>query len=443
MKQGVRGDVSVETVSGEVAEISDALNFDINWIMSIMPVPMYMLGAFQEGAQVGQFGGIAQQQETQRQIKDTRRDIEEKFTPVVQQVAEQMGVSEDAAESIRLKVGSPGQPEPETTPRENIIRYVPKDQREPQGPQSDEDGPTTSPGNDGLPSGAADRQDLPQSMRDTVNPTPAERRRMNDDSESSEDASESLGAQLWHHDGGIAQLSISDDSRLSDAIYETMVETRDDVLSQVSNEFENAPMYAASHFEQKANSTLRDKMSRGRFRDRIEPVVEELVEDDKPSFAHSNSVRFYAQNIENATEDALEEMLRLMRIQVRRGANNGEELNNIINRVEQKYNDAKLRERAELIAHMESKNIVETIALQSYESDSDVIGVRVSNENPSTPLTQSLAGSEAYFDDGPIHEQLMAQTREEFLQKGFDPLPPTPPYHFNDTTTLEPIYKDS
>jgi hypothetical protein len=27
-------------------------------------------------------------------------------------------------------------------------------------------------------------------------------------------------------------------------------------------------------------------------------------------------------------------------------------------------------------------------------------------------------------------------------RKGFDPLPRTPPFHFNDTTTLEPIYVD-
>jgi hypothetical protein len=432
MKQGVRGDVSVETVSGEVADIADALQFDINWIMSIMPVPMYMLGAFQEGAQVGQFGGIAQQQETQRQIKDTRRDLEDKFTPLLREIAEQQGLPEDAVDTIRLKVGSPGAPEPETTPRENIIRYVPKDQRDPTPSQPDEGGPTTSPGNDGLPSGAADRQDLPEGMRDTVNPTDAERE---------QDAPEEAGAQLWHTGQGIAQLGLASDSQLSDAIYRSMVETRDNVLSVVGNEFENAPMYAASHFEQKANSELRKQMSRGRFRDDVKPVVEELVEGDESGFTRSNSVKFFTQNIENATEDALEEMLRLMRIQVRRGANNGEELDNVLERVKNKYNDAKLRERAELIAHMESKNITETVALQQYERDPDVIGVRVSNENPSTPLTQSLANAEAYFEDGDIQEQLMAQTRSEFLQKGFDPLPTTPPFHFNDTTTLEPIYE--
>lgn len=414
MKQGVRGDVSVDTVSGEVADIADALDFDINWIMSIMPIPMYMLGAFTQDSGVGKFGGMAQQQETQRQIKDARRDLEDKFTPVIREVAEQIGISEEKAKTIRLKIGEPGEPETETPQRENVIRYVPKDQR---GPEHDN--PNESPGNDGVPS------EMPQ-----------------DDSESPQDAPEEAGAQLWHTDGGIAQLSVSGDSRLSDAIYSSMVETRDEVLSNVGQKFENAPVYAAQSFEQEANSVLRQQMSRGRFRDNVQPLVEELAGNQANTFAHQNSVQFFVQNIENATEDALEEMLRLMRIQVRRGANNGEELDNVLDRVKREYSDEKLRERAELIAHMERKNIEETVALQRYERDDDIVGVRVVNENPSTPLTRSLSGAEAYFDDGEIQSQLMEQTREEFLHQGFDPLPTTPPFHFGDTTTLEPIYEE-
>jgi len=133
-----------------------------------------------------------------------------------------------------------------------------------------------------------------------------------------------------------------------------------------------------------------------------------------------------------------------MRIQVRRGANNGDQMDDVMQRVENKYNNAKLRERAELIAHMELHNAKETMKLEQFERDPDVIGVRVSNDEPSTPLTKSLAGAEAYFDDErPIQSQLADSTREEFLQKGFDPLPTAPPFHFNDTTTFEPIRSDT
>lgn len=420
MKQGVRGDVGVKTVSGEVADIADSLDFDIEWIMSIMPIPKFALGAFSDGG-VGQFGGIAQQQETQRQIKDTRREIEEKFTPVIRQVAEQNGVPEDVAEGIRLKVGKPGEPETEVPRRENIIRYVPEKQRK------GGDGGNDGNANEAVPDDMIDNDGLPAGM-DQPNPDTV--------------PSEEAGALSWHTDRGMAELSLTNQSELSDAIFSAMVETRDETLSQVSTEYEDAPVFAATKFEQIANSVLREQLSRSRFSDRVTPVVDELVGDGN-SFTRSNSVRFFVQDIENATEDALEEMLRLMRIQVRRAANSGEEMDDLMQRVERKYNDANLRERAELIAHMELRNAEETMKLERFEADPDVIGVRVSNEDPSTPLTQSLAGAEAFFDEEEsIQGQLMSQTREEFLQKGFDPLPTAPPYHYNDTTTLEPITDD-
>jgi len=433
MKQGVRGDVSVDTVSGEVAEISDALNFDIEWIMSIMPIPKFALGAFADTG-VGQFGGIAQQQETQRQIKDTRREIEEKFTPVIRQVAMQNGLTEEQADEIRLKIGSPGEPETEVARRENIIRYVPENQRKGEGggDNTSEDDPTDEGGivNSGnrMPS-----ESIPEDFDTPVNE--------GDDRPATERVGEEAGTWAWHTDHSVAELSLDGDSGLSDAIYQAMVETRDATLSQVSEEYEDAPVFAATKFEQIANSNLRKQLARGQFRDSVTPHVEDLIEEDS-SVARSNNVRFFAQDIENATEDALEEMLRLMRIQVRRAANSGEQMDDVMQRVERKYNDAKLRERAELIAHMELHNAKETMKLEQFERNPDVIGVRVSNDDPSTPLTKSLAGVEAYFDEeATIQEQLENATRDEFLQKGFDPLPTAPPFHFNDTTTLEPIHE--
>jgi len=176
---------------------------------------------------------------------------------------------EEAVETLRLKVGEPGEPETENPTRENIIRYVPKDQRGP-----DSGSPTESPGNDGVPDDMIDSDGLPQGVEKPPSdkiPRP---------SEEPQDASEEAGAQLWHSGQSVAQLSLEGDSRLADAIYTSMVETRNNVLSQIGNEFENAPMYAAQSFEQRANSELRKQMSRGRFRDSVTPVVEELVSDD-------------------------------------------------------------------------------------------------------------------------------------------------------------------
>jgi len=435
MKQGVRGDISVETVSGEVAEIAESLQFDIEWIMSIMPIPKFALGAFTQDTAVGQFGGVAQQQETQRQIKDTRRDIEEKFTPVVQEVAQQFGVDEETAKNIRLKIGEPGQPEPEIPQRENIINYIPKDQRKP----GQRDPNTQSPGNDGVP-------EIPNSVDEPFSDI------VSDDSQGSGPAqepapsetpsavSQSASARVWHETTQTFELSLSNDSALADAIYDAMVGARDQTLDRIESEFKDAPSYATTKFENVANSVLRQQMSRSRFRDRVQPAVEELIGSDEHSFTQSRDVRFYVQNVENATEDALEEMLRLMRIQIRRSSSGGSTWEQTRTRVENEYNDAKLRERAELIAQMESKNAKETTKLKEFESDPDIIGFRVVNDGPSTPLTRSLNGAEVYFGDGDIQGQLMDQTREQFLREGFDPIPPTPPFHYQDTTTIEPIH---
>jgi hypothetical protein len=92
---------------------------------------------------------------------------------------------------------------------------------------------------------------------------------------------------------------------------------------------------------------------------------------------------------------------------------------------------------------MEQKNAVATSKLHSFAQADDIVGIRVTNTDPSTDVTQSLAGSEAYFDrDETVGEQLAQHIPDGALDTGFDPLPQTPPYHFNDTTTLEPIYSD-
>jgi hypothetical protein len=424
MKQGVRGDVSVETVSGEVAEIAESLQFDIEYIMSIMPIPKAMLGVFQEEA-VGQAGAMFQQQEVQRQIKATRRDLEDEFTPVIREVAKQMGVDEEAAESLRLKVGDPNGVETETTPRENIIRYVPQDQREPQESQPDET--QKSPGNDGVGPSDEERRDNGEIVADVP--------------EDPTDVPAQAGAQSWHTGAGIAELSLDDNESLADEIFDALQNTREQTLNEVGRRYSDKPHHAVANFPNVANSVMSEQLRRGRFTDDVEPIVEDSLSDGNRTQV-SNNVRFFVQNVENATEDALEEMARLMQIQVRRGVEQGDDWSTVRSRVEGEYDDANLRQRAELISHMELKNATENMKLQQFERDPDVVGVRVVNENPSTPLTQSLSGVEAYFDDGDIQSQLAAQTRDEFLHSGFDPLPATPPFHFNDSTRLEPIKQD-
>jgi len=101
MKQGVQGDVSIDTVSGEVAPIEEFLQFDLNWIISEMPLPKYALGGFEED--VNQFVSRSQETRIEKQIEEARKEIEEEWTPVLKEKAEELGYDPD--DLNRLVIG--------------------------------------------------------------------------------------------------------------------------------------------------------------------------------------------------------------------------------------------------------------------------------------------------------------------------------------------------
>jgi hypothetical protein len=100
MKQGVQGDISVETVSGEVAPIEDFLDFDLNWILSELPMPKYALGAFE--SEVNQFVSRAQSARLERQLASARHEIESEWTPVIKEKAEEMGYNPDDIDAFKV-----------------------------------------------------------------------------------------------------------------------------------------------------------------------------------------------------------------------------------------------------------------------------------------------------------------------------------------------------
>jgi hypothetical protein len=93
MKQGVQGDMSIETVSGEVAPIEEFLDFDLNWIISEMPMPRYALGGFE--SEVNQFVSRSQETRLENQIEEARKEIENEFTPAIEEKVEDMGYNLD------------------------------------------------------------------------------------------------------------------------------------------------------------------------------------------------------------------------------------------------------------------------------------------------------------------------------------------------------------
>lgn len=454
MKQGVRGDVSVETISGEVAEIAEYLQFDIDWIMASMPMPKYALGSFSSQAP-GKVAGQAQRQDVMRQIEEARRELEEEFTPVIREIAEQKGVSEEDAKSIKLRFGNPSQPQEGVKRSEQVIRYISDSQKRRQqqqpSPQPQQQ-PDQTPSGRPEPNNPSERPE-PQAQPETPN---------SDQSEpSDEEAAASRYYDVWDEQvaAELATDEIADESKddLSAEVSDLFLKVRDRALDRIGEIYGANPTLAPVELERIANTTLRRAVrevslrqtSRNIISEEMKEVYDEYgTEEQRRAFSNfgnvsGHSAEFFAQNVENAVRDAAEEMLRRARVLVRKGVASENDWNDVRARIENQFNDAQFEQRADLIAHMELKTAVETTKLDVFERRDDIIGIRVSNPDASTPVTRSVHGAEALFENqGEIDEQLAEQVDDDTLQQGFNPLPKVPPYHFNDTTTIEPIYRE-
>ena len=98
LKQFVQGDLDIDDFSGEVADIEPFLNWDLNAIMADMPMPKYSLGAFE--SDVNQFVSRSQSARLERQLDDARQEIQDEWTPVLKEKAEEMGYSSDDVNAL-------------------------------------------------------------------------------------------------------------------------------------------------------------------------------------------------------------------------------------------------------------------------------------------------------------------------------------------------------
>lgn len=98
MKQGVQGDLDVESISGEVPPIEDFLEWDLNYIMSEMPMPKYALGGFT--SDVNQFVSRSQSARLENQKKEARTEISNEWTPVLEEKAEELGYDPDDVNAL-------------------------------------------------------------------------------------------------------------------------------------------------------------------------------------------------------------------------------------------------------------------------------------------------------------------------------------------------------
>jgi hypothetical protein len=259
-------------------------------------------------------------------------------------------------------------------------------------------------------------------------------------------------ASVWDEQttAHLSQALTADDenvTEMGELISELFLTLRDRTLRTVEKKYQATPKFAVTEYENIANKNLNALMRERGLQHRAKSVIDnelaaiaETYGKSDIGFGQRENIKFFSQNVRNAVRDAGEEMLRRTRKLIRDGVVSGESWDDVRTRVEAVYNARAVRQRADIIAHMELHNAVETMKLQQFREREDIEGVRVQNPDASTTLTQQLHGAEALFSEGEIDNQLAEVVDADVLRMGFDPLPRTPPYHFNDTTTLQPIY---
>ena len=433
LKQGVRGDVDVRTISGDVADIAEYLQYDLDYIMSSMPMPKYTLGAFEN--QINQFVSRSQERDVQRQLKEARREMEEEFSEIVQEKAQEMfGISEEDSTKVKFKMGRPNEEENDIVgPDQNIIDYRGKQDNEQEPGESGDSGNA----NRGQPSNSEPQPDGAQQDSEEEN--------------------------IW-----TAELAdprfVSTTSEQRDVygeINDVFKEYVDTTVSRLRSEFRDAPRSAMTQLPSVLASSERQAFRRASLDQTSEAVLETVVRDSLQTLesntsmdygatynsTHRNNKRQFTRNVRRAVENAVDDLGKRIEQQVTNAVQGGEDMQNVIERVRGTFTRSRLRQRAKIIAHMEIQRAVNVTKLTEFESHSDVVGVKAINscEQSTTPLCDDLAGCNgepavAYFDsEQTLSEQWMEQTDESYLHIGFDPLPDSPPWHFNCNTELVPV----
>jgi hypothetical protein len=404
MKQGVRGDIDVETISGEVAEIAESLQFDVDFIMSAMPMPKYTVGFEQD---INQFVSNQQKTDLKRQIREARNEIEDEFTPALREKAKELGYESDA-DSLHLRVGKPDMEDIDEE-NVNVIRYlgVDKDQRDAGQEKNDTERESNLPTSD----------------------------------------DENVEENVWNTDvSRTFSLQNNSQAKLSESIERRLIAARSGLFDRVREDIESRRTYSDT-----SSRALREYTDDSSLRQEAKSIVESIIDSaviDEEVYGNPSGMQkvdHYTQSIMSTYNNVVEDMFDEIKLQMRRGAERGDDIDAILSRVENKFNDDKITQRSNIIAHMETKNIEETTKLEQYERNPDVIGYRFVNENPETELSNRVSGSEVHFDDDEDYvAQLEQQVSDEYLRKGgFKPIPSVPPIKYGDTTTIEPIYGDN
>lgn len=458
LMKAVSGDVSVEEFAGETADIESAVETDVSFIMAGMPGPKYALGGFATTA--GQAVAEAQDRQYTKLVRRLRRDVEQKFTPYLREVAEEYGL--DAADSVELKIQRPdGEVAPEDVSG-SIVRYTSDADPENQGtPQQGQQQQSQGGSRDGDGDGRVN-EDGDSSMIDSMEPAP----------EYIPEGSTELLETGCSTSQGCSVDELADsrlvgtrdiESDLQDTIYSVLKITRDQTLQRVQNRYDNTSDVGPERFESIVNSAFYDAVAREELTSNIESALRRTVQatmetlnqdNHKPqldvsySSRHAQVVGRNASELESDVEDAGDDITRTVRRQMAQAIQGNEPIEDWASRVRDRSDNGTLRDRSRVISHMRVQRVVNGIKMGEYERSDEVSGVRVTNPctDSTTPLCERLAGcgrhsapTSTFDSEQTIGQQLAGDVPDDLLFSGFDPLPSVPPFHFGCRSELVPI----
>lgn len=454
-KHGVQGNIDIQTVSGEVAEIQQYLGFDIDWIVAAMPMPKYALGGFEEN--VNQFVSRSQDSRVQNQIQEARRDLSDKFSDAVKDKAEELGFSR---EEVELVVG--------LSPEERALRkqasldnkpFVPSGGGEQPGTgeEEEEDGPDSS-----RPPASSEEPDGPEPTRPELQPDAEEQTPSVWDADvSTEELADPRFTAFQEQKESLRQLA-----------EDLLLLVREKILDLFEKNYDKFTDDAASRhatvsqqqYNRLTDQAIRSVLTESDVESKAQNFFSETVEKTYSSFEDGHMTdppspgleqrqraRSSADDFRGSVRDAMERMGADMTTTLRVSVNRLDDFSTARERVKTQYSESQVRNGAELISHMELTNLVQTTKLREYQESDEVIGVQLINpcDERTTRLCKELVGCDggdavaAYFDvDASIGEQFQDSVSQDMVYEGFSPLPPAPPFHFGCRTELIAVTMD-
>ena len=108
-KDFVPGDVDVSTISSDVPEIEELLDWLVEEIIAALPVPKYKLAHTDN---INRDVTSEQTPQYERRVEAKRHKLQNIFTPVLREKAEQLGYNDEVASSVELTIEEPREKNP-------------------------------------------------------------------------------------------------------------------------------------------------------------------------------------------------------------------------------------------------------------------------------------------------------------------------------------------